>query len=215
MKNFNKLCAPAKIYFAIAVIATIIALLNGVHMMYAFWKMVFAFIWTFVLGFLCNKGYTSISWLLVLLPYILIALAMFNIYQVTEEERQFMRAIKLQGPYGREAFVEGFKGFKRIKEDGGMTEGQKAKLGGLLGRAQQLTQEQADELRLRRAEEEARRAEEEARRAQDEARRLEDEARQAEIARQEAEIASIEETVMVEEPTNEAPSGSLSWWLGG
>lgn len=201
MKNFNKLCAPAKIYFAIAVIATIIALLNGVHMMYAFWKMVFAFIWTFVLGFLCNKGYTSISWLLVLLPYILIGLAMFNIYQVTEEERQFMRAIKLQGPYGRESFVEGFK-FKKPKSVD-------------VGDIKKLTKEEADELRLRRAQEEARRAEEEARRAEDEARRLEDEARQAEIARQEAEIASIEETVMVEEATNEAPTGSLSWWLGG
>ncbi len=198
MKNFNKLCAPAKIYFAIAVIATIIALLNGVHMMYALCKIIFAFIWTFVLGFLCNKGYTSISWLLVLLPYILIALAMFNIYQVTEDERKFMRAIKLQGPYGREAFVEGFKGFKIKKPN-----------------IKKLTKEEYDELKLRRAEEEARRAEEEARRAQDEARRLEEEARQAEIARQEAEIASIEETVIVEEPANEAPSGSLSWWLGG
>lgn len=195
MKNFNKLCAPAKIYFAIAVIATIIALLNGVHMMYAFWKMVFAFIWTFVLGFLCNKGYTSISWLLVLLPYILIALAMFNIYQVTEEERQFMREIKLQGPYGREAFVEGFKGIRK--------KAQLNRLGNAL-----------EDAKLK-AQEEARRAQDEARRAQEEARRLEDEARQAEIARQEAEIASIEETVIVEEPNNEAPSGSLSWWLGG
>lgn len=208
MKNFNKLCVPAKIYFAIAVIATIIALLNGVHMMYAFWKMVFAFIWTFVLGFLCNKGYTSISWFLVLLPYILIALAMFNIYQVTEEERKFMRAIKLQGPYGQEAFVEGFK----LK---GAAERAKERAEEAAKKAKKLTQEEYDELKLRRAEEEARRAEEEARRAQDEARRLEEEARQAEIARQEAEIASIEETVMVEEPTNEAPSGSLSWWLGG
>jgi hypothetical protein len=194
MKNFNKLCAPAKIYFAIAVIATIIALLNGVHMMYALCKIIFAFIWTFVLGFLCNKGYTSISWLLVLLPYILIALAMFNIYQVTEEERQFMRAIKLQGAYGQEAFVEGFKGIRK--------KAQLNRLGNAL-----------EDAKLK--------AQEEARRAQDEARRLEEEARQAEIARQEAEIASIEETVIVEEPTNksittdEAPSGSLSWWLGG
>jgi len=85
------------------VIATIIALLNGVSMMYAFWQIFFAFIWTFVLGWLCDKGYTSISWFLVLLPYILMALAVLNIYHVTHEQRQIMRNIKLQGAYGQEA----------------------------------------------------------------------------------------------------------------
>ena len=103
MKNFSKLCTPAKIYFAIAVIATIFALFNGATLMFAFMKLVFAFIWTFVLGWLCEKGYSSISWFLVLLPYIIIVLAMFNIYHVTREQRQMMRAVQLQGAYGQEA----------------------------------------------------------------------------------------------------------------
>jgi hypothetical protein len=105
MKDFAKLCTPAKIYFAIAVIATIIALLNGAAIMFAFWQLLFAFIWTFVLGWLCNKGYTSISWFLVLLPYILMVLGMLNIYHVTHEQRQMMRAVKLQGAYGQEAMT--------------------------------------------------------------------------------------------------------------
>lgn len=105
MKDFSKLCTPAKIYFAIAVIATIIALLNGASLMMGFWKLVFAFIWTFVLGWLCDKGYTSISWFLVLLPYIIILLAMFNIYHVTHEQRQMMRTVQLQGAYGQEAMT--------------------------------------------------------------------------------------------------------------
>ena len=105
MKGFTKLCTPAKIYFAIAVIAAIVALLNGAAFMYAFWQIVFALIWTYVLGWLCDKGYRSISWFLVLLPYILMALAMFDIYHVTDEQRQFMRAIGLQGAYGKEAMT--------------------------------------------------------------------------------------------------------------
>ena len=105
MKDFSKLCTPAKIYFAIAVLATIYALFNGFPLMYAFWKLVFAFIWTFVLGWLCSKGFTSISWFLVLLPYIIIALAMFNIYHVTHDQKQIMRALKLQGSYGQEAMT--------------------------------------------------------------------------------------------------------------
>jgi len=105
MKDFSKLCTPAKIYFGIAVIATLFDLLNGAALMFAFWKMVFAFVWTFILGGLCDKGYKSISWTLVLLPYILMFLASLNIYHVTDEQRQFMRSIQLQGAYGQEAFT--------------------------------------------------------------------------------------------------------------
>jgi len=107
MKDFSKLCTPAKLYFAIAVIATIIALFSGASVMMAFFQLIFAFIWTFLLGWLCEKGYTYISWFLVLLPYIIILLAMLNIYQVTDEQRQLMRAIKLQGAYGQEAMTTG------------------------------------------------------------------------------------------------------------
>jgi hypothetical protein len=105
MKDFNKLCTPAKIYFAIAVIATTIGLFSGLSVMMAFWKLIFAFIWTYVLGWLCEKGYTSISWFLVLLPYIVILLAMLNIYHITQEQRQMMRAVQLQGAYGQEAMT--------------------------------------------------------------------------------------------------------------
>ncbi len=105
MKDFSKLCTPAKIYFAIAVIAAVVGLFNGISVMMAFWNLVFAFIWTYVLGWLCGKGYTSISWVLVLLPYIIMALAMLNLYHVTHEQRQIMRSLQLQGAYGQEAFT--------------------------------------------------------------------------------------------------------------
>jgi hypothetical protein len=104
MKNFSKLCTPARIYFAIAVISAIFALLNGATIIMEFWKILFAFGWTFLLGWLCDKGYTSISWFLVLLPYIIILLAMLNVYHISEEQRELMRMVKLQGAYGREPF---------------------------------------------------------------------------------------------------------------
>jgi hypothetical protein len=100
MKDFAKICMPAKIYFAIAVITTIFDLFNGFSMIYAFWKMFFAFIWTFVLGFLCDKGYTSISWFLF---FVFILLAAINI---TQEQRQLMSS---QGPY----IIEGMKNAER------------------------------------------------------------------------------------------------------
>jgi len=76
---FKNLCTPAKIYFAIAVISSIIALINGVGFGSVLIKLIFAFFWTYVLGWLCNKGYKSISWFLVLFPFILILLAILLI----------------------------------------------------------------------------------------------------------------------------------------
>ena len=105
MKDFSKLCTPAKIYFGIAVISSIIALFSGISVILTFMNIVFAFIWTFVLVWLCDKGYASISWFLVLLPYIIMILAMLNIYHVTYEQRQLMRNVKLQGAFGQEAMT--------------------------------------------------------------------------------------------------------------
>ncbi len=103
--NFRYLCTPAKIYFAIAVIASVFALLNGAALMAVFIKLVFAFLWTFFLGWLCKKGLKTLSWFLVLLPYIIIALAMFGIYQVTHEQKQLLRTVQLQGAFGQEAMT--------------------------------------------------------------------------------------------------------------
>jgi hypothetical protein len=106
-KDFSKLCTPAKIYFALAVLGSILALFSGVKIVAVFVKLVFALIWTYILGWLCKKGFKTLSWFLVLLPYIFIALAMFGIYNMTHGQKQIMRNIQLQGAYGQEAFSEG------------------------------------------------------------------------------------------------------------
>ena len=103
--NFRYLCTPAKIYFAIAVIAAVFAILNGAALMGVFMNLVFAFLWTYLLGWLCKKGMKTLSWFLVLLPYIIMALAMFGIYRVTHEQRQIMRTMQLQGAFGQEALT--------------------------------------------------------------------------------------------------------------
>jgi len=77
--NYNKLCTPAKIYFAFSVLSCLIMLFSRMPVFAVFSKLIFAFLWTFVLGWLCDKGYKSISWFLVLFPFIMIFLAYFGI----------------------------------------------------------------------------------------------------------------------------------------
>jgi len=105
MKDFSQLCTPAKLYFAIAVIASVIALFSGIGVIAVALKLMFAFIWTYLLSWLCDKGYKNISWFLVLLPYVIIALAMFGIYRVTRGQTQIMRSLQMQGAYGQEAMT--------------------------------------------------------------------------------------------------------------
>ena len=77
MTDFSKLCTPAKLYLFLAVVAIIFALLRGVSGMTIFWKIVFTGIWAFFLGWLCDKGYKSVSWFLVLFPYVVGLLIIF------------------------------------------------------------------------------------------------------------------------------------------
>jgi hypothetical protein len=107
-KDFSKLCTPAKIYFAIAVISSLIALLNGIKIVVVFFKILFAFIWTYFLSVLCEKGYKKVSWFLVLLPYILIFLAVLGLLHVSKSQKQMLNSIQLQGAFGRENFTSGF-----------------------------------------------------------------------------------------------------------
>ena len=71
-KMFRQLCTPAKIYFGIAVIASIIGLFRGVPFGTILMRLVFAFVWTYLLGWLCKKGFSYLSWFLVLLPFVLL-----------------------------------------------------------------------------------------------------------------------------------------------
>ena len=79
MKSFDELCSPAKLYFILAVIACIAALINGVKFGQVVINLIIAFAWTAVLSWICGKGFTGVSWFLVLLPYIIMVLVFFKI----------------------------------------------------------------------------------------------------------------------------------------
>ena len=79
MKSFDELCSPAKLYFILSVIACIAALINCVKFGQVIVNLIVAFIWTAVLSWICGKGFTGVSWFLVLVPYIIMLLVFFKL----------------------------------------------------------------------------------------------------------------------------------------
>jgi hypothetical protein len=91
MKEFNTLCTPAKLYFALAVLSSVVGLIYNMSIMAILIKLLFAFIWTYILNWICKKGYKSVSWFLVLLPYIIMGLSLLGynraMHQAQKQEK--------------------------------------------------------------------------------------------------------------------------------
>jgi hypothetical protein len=76
------LCSPALLYLIIAVISVVSMIYSKVDMQTIAMKSLFIIIYTWFLNFLCSKGHEGISWFLVILPFVVMALfivAMSNI----------------------------------------------------------------------------------------------------------------------------------------
>jgi len=88
-KSLKELCSPAMIYFVISIIALALVLLQNLGnsssynigsfscrvpntAMVFIVKLMYVLFWTYVLNLICKDGHTSLSWLLVLLPWILL-----------------------------------------------------------------------------------------------------------------------------------------------
>ena len=87
-KTLKELCTPALVYFSISIIALVMVLLQNLGNRNSYnigsfscrvpnttlvfiVKLIYILFWTWVLNLICKDGYTGISWLLVLLPFIL------------------------------------------------------------------------------------------------------------------------------------------------
>ena len=88
-KTLKELCTPAMIYFVISIIALIMVLFQNLGnsnscnvgsfscrvpntALVFIVKLMYVLFWTYVLNLICKDGHTNLSWLLVLLPWILL-----------------------------------------------------------------------------------------------------------------------------------------------
>ena len=78
----QKMCLPAKIYLAILIISIILAVYQGLGLSIILFKTVFGFIWMWILNWICSKGYTNLSWVILLIPYVMMFLIVATTIEV-------------------------------------------------------------------------------------------------------------------------------------
>ena len=75
--QFSKYCSPAQLYLVLGTIGIIGAFFNNYSIETLLTKALFLVIWAWVLNWLCSKGFKAISWILVLLPFIMVLFTYF------------------------------------------------------------------------------------------------------------------------------------------
>ena len=87
--SVRSLCTPAFVYFTISIIGLVLIILQNIGNCHSYnlgnfscavpnttivfiIKILYILFWTWILNLICKDGYTNISWLLVLFPFILL-----------------------------------------------------------------------------------------------------------------------------------------------
>ena len=92
-KTLKELCTPAMLYFVISIIGLVIVLMQNLGNTNSYHvgsfscrvpntaavfivKLIYVLFWTYILNLICKDGHTSLSWLLILLPWLLLFVMM-------------------------------------------------------------------------------------------------------------------------------------------
>ena len=69
-----KLCTPALVYLVISVLVLVYLVFSGMSALTLIMKSALIVLWTFLLNWLCSRGLGVLSWIIVLLPVIMVVL---------------------------------------------------------------------------------------------------------------------------------------------
>ena len=80
--EFSKYCTPAQLYLVLGAIGLIMGFLKNYGVWTLLTQALILVLWAWVLNWLCSKGFKAISWILVLLPFIMSFFTYFFIKDV-------------------------------------------------------------------------------------------------------------------------------------
>ena len=106
IKTFEKMCTPAQLYLGLSILSIISMIIQNIanpdtyccgsfevktpvnKAIYFVLKFLYVAMWGYILNILCKKGYTKLSWLLILLPIIMmfVIIALFILFLKKSEK---------------------------------------------------------------------------------------------------------------------------------
>ena len=92
--DFSKYCTPAQLYLVLGAIGIIMGFFKNYGDETLLTNALFLVIWTWVLNWMCSKGFKAISWILVLLPFITGIFTYFFVKDVMREGVDDKKIIK-------------------------------------------------------------------------------------------------------------------------
>jgi hypothetical protein len=81
-ETWNNLCSPAQLYFimtALGFLFTAWGFPKSLSTSTVVYQGLIALIWTYLLGWICTKGWSGVSWFLVIAPVVVSILVMFTL----------------------------------------------------------------------------------------------------------------------------------------
>ena len=83
-----KLCSPALLYLLLSIIPVTVLIFYNVGISVFLVEIFFVALWTIILNFLCKKGFSIVSWILVLLPIFVVTFLILSFeYELTHIEK--------------------------------------------------------------------------------------------------------------------------------
>ena len=104
--EFSKYCTPAQLYLVLGVIGLISGFFKNYGIETLLTQALFLVIWAWVLNWLCSKGFKAVSWILVLLPFILVLFMFFFIKDVMVKEGMNSRQERKMTEYANLMLLE-------------------------------------------------------------------------------------------------------------
>ena len=87
-ETWNNLCTPAQLYFIMTAIGFLLTAwgfpkaLTTSSIMY---QILITLIWTYLLGWICTKGWSGLSWFLVIAPFVLSIFVMYSLIRMKND----------------------------------------------------------------------------------------------------------------------------------
>ena len=69
---FKGLCTPAQLYLVLSVLSVISVFIATTSFIHLAFSSAITLVWTYVLNKICQHGYTTLSWVFVLIPMLLL-----------------------------------------------------------------------------------------------------------------------------------------------